>query len=41
MTTTVGRLLGLLSLPRGRVALSIALGALAVGFGVAPLEPVA
>ena len=35
MTTTVGRLLGLLSLPRGRVALSIVLGALAVGFGVA------
>jgi ATP-binding cassette, subfamily C, bacterial CydC len=35
MTTTVGRLLRLLSLPRGRVALSLVLGALAVAFGVA------
>ncbi len=35
MTSTVRRLLELLSLPRGRVALSIALGVLAVGFGVA------
>ena len=35
MTATIRRLLGLAGLPRGRVALSIALGALAVGFGVA------
>jgi ATP-binding cassette subfamily C protein CydC len=35
VTLTIRRLAGLLSLPRGRVALSIALGALAVGFGVA------
>ena len=35
MTLTIRRLVGLLSLPPGRVALSIALGALAVGFGVA------
>jgi thiol reductant ABC exporter CydC subunit len=35
MTSTVGRLVALAGLPRGRVALSIALGALAVGFGVA------
>ena len=35
MTGTVRRLLALAALPRGRVALSIALGALAVGFGVA------
>jgi thiol reductant ABC exporter CydC subunit len=35
VTVTIRRLAGLLSLPRGRVALSIALGALAVGFGVA------
>ena len=32
---TIRRLLGLAGLPRGRVALAIALGALAVGFGVA------
>jgi len=32
---TIRRLLALAGLPRGRVALSIALGALAVGFGVA------
>jgi thiol reductant ABC exporter CydC subunit len=37
MTTTMRRLLGLAELPRARVALSIALGALAVGFGVALL----
>jgi thiol reductant ABC exporter CydC subunit len=35
MITTTRRLLALAALPRGRVALSIALGALAVGFGVA------
>src|SRR5262245_36834975 len=35
MTTTLRRLLALGELPRGRVLLSIALGALAVGFGVA------
>jgi thiol reductant ABC exporter CydC subunit len=35
VTLTIRRLVGLLSLPRGRVALSIALGTLAVGFGVA------
>jgi ATP-binding cassette, subfamily C, bacterial CydC len=35
MIAAVRRLLALASLPRGRVALSIALGALAVGFGVA------
>jgi len=33
--TTIGRLLELGGLPRGRVALSIGLGALALGFGVA------
>jgi ATP-binding cassette, subfamily C, bacterial CydC len=35
MTSTIRRLLALASIPRGRAALSIALGALAVGFGVA------
>ena len=35
MIATIRRLLALAGLPRGRVALSIALGALAVGFGVA------
>lgn len=35
MTATIRRLLRLASLPPGRVALSIGLGALAVGFGVA------
>ena len=35
MTATIGRLLALAELPRGRVALSIALAACAVGFGVA------
>ena len=35
MIATLRRLVGLAGLPRGRVALSIALGALAVGFGVA------
>ena len=35
MTTTIRRLLALAGLPRSRVALSITLGALAVGFGVA------
>lgn len=35
MIATVRRLLALAGLPRGRVALSIVLGALAVGFGVA------
>src|SRR6476659_3377239 len=35
MTSALRPLFALLSLPRDRVALSIALGALAVGFGVA------
>jgi ATP-binding cassette subfamily C protein CydC len=35
VTATIRRLVGLAGLPRGRVALSIALGSLAVGFGVA------
>jgi ATP-binding cassette, subfamily C, bacterial CydC len=35
MTSTIRHLVGFLSLPRGRVALSITLGVLAVGFGVA------
>ena len=33
--TTIRRLLGLAGMPRGRVALALGLGALAVGFGVA------
>ena len=35
MTSTLGRLLALADLPRGRVALALGLGALALGFGVA------
>jgi thiol reductant ABC exporter CydC subunit len=35
MSATIRRLLALAGLPRGRVAVTIALGALAVGFGVA------
>jgi ATP-binding cassette, subfamily C, bacterial CydC len=35
MTSTFRRLLALAAMPRGRVALSIALGVLAIGFGVA------
>jgi ATP-binding cassette, subfamily C, bacterial CydC len=35
MTTATRQLVGLAGVPRGRVAISVALGALAVGFGVA------
>ena len=35
MTSTLGRLLTLLDLPRGRTALALGLGTLALGFGVA------
>ncbi|MGB8351254.1 MAG: hypothetical protein WCE47_12565, partial [Gaiella sp.] len=35
MTSTFGRLLALVDLPRGRLVLALGLGALALGFGVA------